>query len=165
MARPSVKISSHLDPKVLEALHALQKRLTDEGQAVRVGIPDDASSKEEGTPLAMIGTVHEFGLPEKGIPERPFLRASVNANADRYRALNKASLLAIVNGTMTVEQALNRLGVAATGDVKATIGKGRFALLDPETIRRKGSSKPLIDTGQMRQSITYVITTRDPQSV
>ncbi|OCA57864.1 hypothetical protein AA93_07090 [Xylella fastidiosa subsp. pauca 11399] len=45
----------------------------------------------------------------------------------------------------------------AAGDVKATIRHADLAPLTPQTIQRKGSSAPLIDTGQMLQSITYEV--------
>jgi hypothetical protein len=43
----------------------------------------------------------------------------------------------------------------AAADVQAYMVNGKFAPLKAKTIKRKGSSKPLIDTGQLRQSITY----------
>jgi phage gpG-like protein len=99
--------------------------------------------------------VHEFGSPERGIPERPFLRTTIQANKGKYVQLNRKNLVAVLNKTMTVEQALGQLGAVAAGDVQAQIASGGFAPLKAATIKRKGSSKPLIDTGQLRQSITW----------
>lgn len=41
--------------------------------------------------------------------------------------------------------------------IQKEIVNGDFVPNSPETIKRKGSDKPLIDTGRMRQSINYVI--------
>jgi len=45
------------------------------------------------------------------------------------------------------------------GKIKETIteGRGEWPPLKPATIKRKGSSKPLIDTGKLRASITHKI--------
>ena len=53
------------------------------------------------------------------------------------------------------EQALGQLGEMTKGDVQTEIRSGDFAPLKPATIKRKGSSRPLIDTGQMVQSIAW----------
>jgi hypothetical protein len=59
----------------------------------------------------------------------------------------------IVAGKQTRERALKRLGIFAEGRVKLKITKGPFVPNAPFTIRKKGSDKPLIDTGRMRGSI------------
>lgn len=58
---------------------------------------------------------------------------------------------------MSVEQALDILGNQAEGHMKETVGQGKFKPNSPKTIKRKGSAKPLIDTGLMRESITYKV--------
>ncbi|RLI74767.1 hypothetical protein DRO97_05075 [Archaeoglobales archaeon] len=57
------------------------------------------------------------------------------------------------------EEILKKAGAFLEGAIKETITKGRpeWSPLKPETIKRKGSSKPLIDTGKLRASITHRI--------
>jgi hypothetical protein len=43
------------------------------------------------------------------------------------------------------------------GVIKQRIANGIAPPNSPYTIARKGSSKPLIDTGQLRNSITYQV--------
>ena len=43
------------------------------------------------------------------------------------------------------------------GIVQKTIKEGSFVPNAPSTIRKKGSDKPLIDTGRLRQSVNYHI--------
>ena len=57
----------------------------------------------------------------------------------------------------SAEQILKELGVFQKDLMQNEIITGDFAPNAPSTIRRKGSSKPLIDTGRMRQSVDYVI--------
>ena len=107
--------------------------------------------------LAMVAAVHEFGSPEQGIPERSFLRGGIRRAAPKLNAVNIDSLRKVLLGKMTIEQAIEKLGVVAAGEVKREFVVGTFAPNKPATIKRKGSSRPLIDTGSLRQSITYVV--------
>ncbi|WP_230951215.1 hypothetical protein [Xylella fastidiosa] len=101
--------------------------------------------------------MHELGAPERGIPERSVVRRSIREHQEKYVALHAQHLHAVLHDKMTVETALNLLGTVAAGDVKATIRHADLAPLTPQTIQRKGSSAPLIDTGQMIQSITHEV--------
>jgi hypothetical protein len=107
--------------------------------------------------LAMIAAVHEFGNPEMGIPERSFLRGGIRHGMPKFKELNETNLRAVVLGKMTIEEAIDQLGVVAAGEVKREFAIGEFKALKQKTIDRKGSSRPLIDSGQLRQSITYVV--------
>ena len=150
-ASVSVKVLKDIDPK---ALDRLRQRLVDAGKVVNVGVPAGPKEKD-GTPVAMIAAVHEFGSPSQGIPERPFLRVAVQRNRQKYVRLNRINLVKMLRGQATVDQALGQLGEMAKGDVQTEIRSGDFAPLKPATIKRKGSSRPLIDTGQMVQSIAW----------
>lgn len=105
----------------------------------------------------MIGAVHEFGSPAHGIPERSWLRSSLTESRDKFVALNKRNLVRIMEGQMSVDQALSQLGAFAAGQAQKKIASGPFAELLARTIKRKGSSKPLNDTGNMRQSVTFEV--------
>lgn len=137
----------------LKSFDELKRRLIGE-RLVRVGFPQ-GKTEADGTPVAMIAAVHEFGSPEQGITERSFMRSSIRANAQKYVRLNKVNLVRIVRGQLTADQALGQLGEMAKGDMQQTIRAGDFAPLKQATIDRKGSSKPLIDTSQMVQSVSY----------
>ena len=150
-ASVSVNVLKDIDPK---ALDRLRQRLVGDNRVVNVGVPE-GKREEDGTPVAMIAAVHEFGSPSQGIPERPFLRVAVQRNRQKYVRLNRINLVKMLRGQATVDQALGQLGEMAKGDVQTEIRSGDFAPLKPATIKRKGSSRPLIDTGQMVQSIAW----------
>lgn len=124
-------------------------------KVVHVGFPEGGPEKENGISVAGVAAVHEFG--GGNVPERPFVRTGIRRGIPEQMALNKANLKAVVHGTLTVPQALGQLGLMAAGHVQQEITEGTFEPLQEATINRKGSSKPLIDTGQMRQSVTYEI--------
>lgn len=166
-------MNAHVSGGDLPGLKALMARMKDANRSVLVGVPAGAikrarksgklkdaafifaEAKTESIPLAMIAAIHEFGAPEQGIPERSFLRGGIRRAAPKLNAVNIDSLRKVLLGNMTIDQAVEKLGVVAVGEVKREFTVGTFAPLKPATVKRKGSSRPLIDSGQLRQSITY----------
>jgi len=105
-----------------------------------------------GETTAEIGAVHEYGDEARNIPQRSFLRSTVRANQEKYtKLLAKAAAEVIFEGKPDL--ALLKVGLVAAGDVRKRIAEGIPPALSEKTIARKGSSTPLIDTGQLRSSI------------
>jgi hypothetical protein len=90
------------------------------------------------------------------IPQRPFMRMSFDNNLSALQEFKKVRILAVARGKETAAQAIAKIGEWLTAKTKLTIRSGSFAPLRPATIKRKQSSKPLIDTGQMINSIQHV---------
>lgn len=109
---------------------------------------------DRGVDMAQIAMWNELGTSTA--PSRPFLRKSVDENADTIRAMCTQQLKAVSSGG-TAEQSLKQIGVFAVGLVQEKIESGSYEPNAPSTIRKKKSDKPLIDTGKMRQSVKYVV--------
>jgi|1185.fasta_scaffold10404_2 phage gpG-like protein len=154
-----------------EDIKARVERLRDTGAIVKVGVQgQQAAANRQDTTLTIgaIAQIHEFGKviqqPKMRrtivIPERSFLRATV----DIYQAAiaRRDVLLAqgYVLGKFGLKQSMELLGEYVVGLIKQRIANGILPANRPSTIRRKGSSKPLIDTGQLRNSITYKVEVR-----
>jgi hypothetical protein len=140
--------SSGGDLHVWKKLYNLVQKV--HGVAVKVG-PADGENAE-------IGLIHEFGAPAAGIPARPFLKQTFERKRGELVALQAKIAQLLIAGKLTPEKAMGLLGAWAVGAIKATITRdGNFAPLKPATIKRKGSDKPLIDTGQLVGSITFVV--------
>lgn len=153
-AKAYARLVQSANPKALEEL---QRRLAAGKHQVNVGFPGGQDHEKSDMTVAQIAAVHEFGSPSTGVPERPFLRTSLRENRKKYVAINRASLVQVLRGNLDIDGALGRLGEVAKGDVQKKITSGDFAPLKASTIRRKGSTKPLIDSGQMRQSVAWEI--------
>ena len=122
---------------------------------VRVGVMGDAGD-ENGVSLAEIAAFHEFGTST--IPERSFLRSTFYGHAaEGLRVMCEKLSKAIVEGKMDEPRALGLLGTWAVAEVKKTIRASIAPELAAATIAAKGSSLPLVDTGQLINSITYVV--------
>lgn len=130
-------------------------------KAVVVGVTHSKNKDVEGGMINLAGllAVHEFGSRDGRIPERPAMRNSFAKNSKKYIDFNKANYRKVLAGEMTVEQAVEKLGLMAASDVQKGIGEGSLGLLanDEVTKQRKGSDTPLIDTGQLRQSISHEV--------
>lgn len=107
------------------------------------------------TDLCDVAMFNELGTSTA--PSRPFLRKSVDDNAEKINRFLKSQLQRIKNGDADAEGVLKAIGTFQKGLVQKTIRNGEFEPNAPSTISRKGSSKPLIDTGHMRQSVNFVI--------
>lgn len=131
-----------------------------DGGRVKVGIQTgDGSVDRDGITMAELAMVHEFGSRDGHIPQRSFLRSTVDENERRYVAAMKKELAKIPSGKATVRGALRQTGERMRSDVIDKIRRGIPPPNAPSTIARKGSSTPLIDTGQLLQSITVKVDT------
>jgi hypothetical protein len=129
---------------------------------VKVGVMGDSARapREGNVDTIALAVIHEFGVPQRRIPARPFLRSTFDAKKSAWNSLLSRMALGVVRGKLTVEQALGLLGQRAAADVKLRITTGsNFVPNAPMTIARKGSSRPLVDTGRLVASISYVVVT------
>lgn len=155
---------SRVEDKDLGFNHIIRTLNKDlDGVVVKVGVQakDKAVRRGKGgsirntdQPLAVIAAIHEFGLGD--MPQRSFLRSAYDENLPMIDKMIQRVANGAVFGLGT-NAALNQLGNVVQGIVQRKIVDGPFVPNSPATIKRKKSSKPLIDTGHLRQSIRYVI--------
>lgn len=123
------------------------------------------SKYPDGTPIAYVAAIQELGYPAGGIPPRPFLRPAMAENAAGYKNLILQAVNASVAGSIALNDGVNQIGAKAAGDVQNAIRTLTTPPLDTSTIRGrarrhskgKASTKPLVDTGQMLQAVTYAV--------
>lgn len=136
------------------------------GRAVDVGILQDKGGEDAGgITLAGYAAVNEFGSSDGRVPERSFLRSTVDENADKYgdkmnRAVARAIDVAIGGGDAgaALDLELGKVGLLAARDVKGKIRDIRSPPNAPATLARKyPGDNPLIDTGRMRRSIAHQV--------
>ena len=141
---------------------------------VEIGIFADAS-RDGAVPMLVIAAANEFGAkipkrqarfedlddenPEKWIiiPERSYLRAWFDENVDVLQATMERLIGQVVEGKISGRAALETIGGYVVTHVQAYMVDLKTPPNAPSTIRRKGSSNPLIDTGQLKDSITWKV--------
>ena len=112
------------------------------------------SAKDKKVDMLDVVMWNELGTVRS--PSRPFLRMSVDENKDKITNFKQFAMLKI-----TTEQLLGLVGNFQVGLVQRKIRDGKYVPNAPSTIARKGSDKPLIDTGRMRQSVHFQIMTNE----
>lgn len=111
---------------------------------------------------AKIGFIHEFGRlqGEPRIPARSFLRMPLELYLDDFLKKNKHLTREAFEKSIKSGKAdllAKKLGIIAEQCIQVafeTEGFGNWEANKPSTVARKGSDKPLIDTGELRRSIS-----------
>lgn len=132
------------------------------GGGVSVGIhANEGAQSEAGSAVTVLDVAiwNEFGL---GVDERSFLRAWVDENASVNAEKLRKAMISVVRGQKTLEQELELIGLSFQGGIQKKIASGVMPQNRQSTIDKKGSSTPLIDTGQLRQSITFLVRDKPP---
>jgi hypothetical protein len=179
VAQPPHVVTDHID-EVLKSIRQLSRA------RVYVGIPATSAGRSDpkSPSNALLGYVHEHGSPERNIPARPFLIPGVKSVEDRTQAgLQRAAEYALDGKIEQMLHQLGAVGMTAASAVKKKISEGLAPPLAERTVRARlrktqagrrrlrkleqggvnlyqwGATnlKPLIDTGQLRNAITYVI--------
>ena len=156
----------------LETLHDglpdLLRRMAAVAQRdVLVGVPA-GEQRDDGPTNAEIGYQNEFGSPANNIPARPHLMPGVAAVQNKAMARLTQAASAAATGRMSdAERHLHAAGLIAQNSVRRTLTTAAYRPLSERTLaerraRGRTGTKPLIDTGQYRNSITYVV--RDGKS-
>lgn len=91
------------------------------------------------------------------VPERPFMRNAMRSNRSKYLSAMRTSAAKILRGDTGLATVLSKLGILAQGDVQAEITSLSSPPNSPVTVAIKGSSSPLIDSGEMRSAVTWKI--------
>jgi len=129
-------------------------------KGVKVGITKETASSRvygNGWTVLQNGIAHEFGY---GVPERSFIRLPFRLKRAEIQKAIDAEFNRILEGKSDSEKSLNRIGITARNiSVMAfrTQGYGNWPALDEATIAAKGSDKPLIDKGILRNAITWEV--------
>ncbi len=128
--------------------------------SVTAGIHGADKGRSEGA-INNVGlaAIHEFGAPQANVPERSFIRSTVDDKLPVWRRLLTKLGGSIYALELPVEQALNVVGLRMASDIQRTINKGRpeWDDLKPRTIARKASAKALIDTRELLRSVKHYV--------
>ncbi|MGJ0509056.1 MAG: hypothetical protein ACR652_18435 [Methylocystis sp.] len=127
-----------------------------------------SSKYEDGTPVAYVAAIQEFGSPAQGIPPRSFMRSTIAEKSPEWRAIADQGSRAMLNGNATGEQVLEAIGLKAAGDIRETISKLTTPALKPATVAARLSkradkqtvgllTKPLVDTGTLLNAVSSAV--------
>lgn len=170
MLRPKIEIVEKDTgyAKLKEALLQLT------GGFVKVGFPEGkepgsagspGKSRKKGKPkkpwqnmseVARVAVWNEFGVPAKKIPSRPFFRNAIDGSREELTTFKKNIYDQFLQKKITPHQALELIGLWMQNKIRESILKGSWAENAQRTKDQKESTKPLIDSGQLINSLTFV---------
>lgn len=123
---------------------------------LKVGVYGSAAAQDHaGISNGEIAAIHELGLGNN--PRRSWLADWLDVARQPILDTFRREFMAVLRQRQDERRALNRAGAAFVGQIQERIAQGIPPTLAPVTIRRKGSSVPLIDTGQFRRSISHEV--------
>lgn len=128
----------------------------------------DSSKYPDGTPVAYVAAIQEYGYPAGNIPARPFFRPTIEAQRAAWLETLQRGYKAVIADRISLSDMLNQVGALAAGQIKMAISQVSAPPLSPATIaarqaRRKSpgvSTKPLVDTGYMISQVNHSVTSR-----
>lgn len=136
--------------KVMDALDKVASSF--ENLQLKAGFLEGATYPD-GTQVPMVAATNEFGNPANNQPPRPYFR---NAIAEHESEWQEAMANLIESGGDT-RDVLSIIGEIIVDDIKGSIRQLEAPPLSPVTIARKGFDKPLIDTSNMLNSVSYEV--------
>jgi hypothetical protein len=137
-----------------QLLRAARTAATPKQITIGVHVADGAQpARDEGTTIIDVALANEFGVPELHIPQRSFIRDWYDERG-AFAAQKMSRLLEeSIRDTGNELQGVQRFALWAEADVRARIRRGIYPPNAERTKQLKGSSKPLIDRGQLIAAI------------
>ena len=150
---------------------------------VKVGFPEGAptgkanKSKKDAKPyadmseIARVAAWNEFGVEYKEavaarakrgfmaawkIPPRPFFRNAVDGWKEKIGAIIEKTMDNVLIGKLTPAEGFDVLGNFGKREIQLSIKRTLTPPNAPLTIEKKESSHPLIDSGQLLNSVTFL---------
>lgn len=155
-----VEVHDELWRELLAKAHGLDK------MHVRVGVlaggeEHDAGREEGGEGIGMmeLAAIQHFGSPAAGIPARPWIDAPFKAEPAKLGEMCAKLCKAIVTDRMTVARAYALLGAWCKKEIQLYVTSGPHIPppLASLTVIRKGSDRPLVNTGRMVNAVDYEV--------
>lgn len=150
-------------PAINATRKAVDPTLREEAKAAQsagVALPPQPA---EPITNAAIAYIAENGSPARNIPPRPFMRQGIALERLAItKQFQKAGRAALLGDLDAMDKAFHSIGLIASRGMKTAIQESDFVPLAPRTLaarldRGRTGTKPLLDTGQLRNSVTYVL--------
>jgi len=130
----------------------IRQALKLDGKGVKVGIRRGKGS-HDGTDMLDIAVYNHFGTAS--IPARPFVSDCAEKNAGQIQEAQRRLVYRVYQGSLSADGALAELGAWYVNVQKGHILHGGWTPNAPATVKRKGSNKPLVDTGQLVNTVDW----------
>lgn len=123
----------------------------------------DRNKKVKGVKVSFYAVLQEYGYSEFNVhfPARSFFRRFLIEQKTVIKKEMKNAIKKVYEGKLTAIGAAKTIGEFLKRGIRQVILLGDFKPLAEYTVRKKGHSKPLIDTKTMYDSIGYEVYIRE----
>lgn len=145
-------------------LDSLIKNLKTNKTTVKVGILGAKNARDDTVGNATIGAAHEFGTVD--LPQRSFLRMPITEQLpkelEKAGVVTQKDIEGIIkeNGIRNFAKKIGILAVATVLKAFDSGGFGTWKELSKATLAKKKVKQILVETHQLRDSITYEVVTK-----
>lgn len=128
---------------------------------IKLGILGSNSRKNSGTTNAAVGAAHEYGT--KDIPQRSFLRMPISFRYENNLRSSGAFDPGVMDSHLAsgdMRQFIEKMAIVAKATVLEAFDTGGFGQWQPlsdKTLDQKKTKQILVETQQLRNSISYEI--------
>lgn len=146
--------------RIMRELNRIEKK-----PHVKVGLQASTATKTKKTSqktpsqtdVLTVGLAHEFGTHR--VPERSFIRLTYDTTVKDMRSFISGLQSAVFFGKINVKTALEQIGIKGVDNIKNTFKRqpSEWQKLAEVTIKRKKSTKMLLDTNQLVNSNTHKV--------
>ena len=122
-------------------------------RATTAGVHEEDAASSDDVDNVEKAYLNEFGVGNR--PTRSFLRATHDEKKNAWHRASVEAVRDVIRGLSSSERVLDRVGSLAAGDIKEAVvdfSNPPNALM---TVRLKGKDDPLVDSGEMRDSIKH----------
>ena len=119
---------------------------------------------EKAPSILEVAVWNNFGAPNAHIPPRPFMQQSTPRIIEKLNEVTREAVAMERRkpfGAAELARLAKVYGAEAQFVIQDTILTGDYLPNAPSTIRRKKSSQPLIDTGDMRAAVRFAVRDRE----
>lgn len=141
--KKNTKVLKDIEKKLIKASH----------DAVQVGFFDGKLHPSGDMTIAEVAAIQEFGTRE--VPERPFMRTTIMKDREFVTYLENGISTIIWGVKPNAKQGLKGAGQVLAEAMKESVETWTTPINSRATVRRKGFNDPLVETGTMRENISW----------
>lgn len=122
----------------------------------------------DGTPVAYVASIQEYGYAPHNLPPRLGMRITVAEKQKEWSQVVSYGAKQVIDGSMSATDMMELVGAKAEGDLRKHISKVTEPPLAESTLRARAArlhvshltstgAKPLNDTGYMIATLTHIV--------
>ncbi|WP_321905129.1 hypothetical protein [Paraburkholderia tropica] len=121
----------------LPGLEKVKERIVEiSKKTIKAGVL--SGTYEDGTNIAYVAAIQEFGAPAANIPPRPFMSTTVAERQKQWKSSLARGIAAAAAGTVDANDVMDQVGGLMAADIQKKISEINSPALSPITVMLRG---------------------------